>query len=137
MNATPTSGPIASSSTHHARDANSSRHSLRSSQRKATAERTEIAEKEFFSVDSVIAAVASSRERKKDLFQVVAGRAASGRGDRGQFLERSLAARATAAQQHESIADPSGIANLVNRQEHRPAGGGVRPQRGGDVAALP
>src|SRR5438270_6961813 len=51
MNETPTSGPIASSMIHHAREAMSSRHSLRRSHTKA-----------------------ELRERKKYLFEIAGGR---------------------------------------------------------------
>src|SRR3954463_6801611 len=112
MNVTPTSGPIASSSTHHARDVTSSRYSLRRSHAIALC------------------------ERKEDLFEIVTGCTAAGGGERREFLQRPLTARATAAQQDEAIADARRVANLVDRQEHRPAGGRVRTQRLRDVAAL-
>src|SRR6476661_4750020 len=70
MNVTPTSGPIASSSTHHAHDAISSRYSLRSNHRKAAA-----------------VALAPSGERKEHLFEIVAGCRAAGGGERGEFLQ--------------------------------------------------
>src|SRR5439155_10455302 len=75
MNVTPTSGPIATRSTHHDRDARSSRVSLRSNHppsrhrrfgapgRNATAEDAEIGEKDSLSC-----------ERKEHLFEIAAGR---------------------------------------------------------------
>src|SRR6185295_8467989 len=98
MNVTPTSGPIASSRTHHERDTTSSRHSFRNSHAKA-----------------------DLGEGKKDLFEIVAGRWRSGprRCQRGQLLARALSARAPAAQQHEAIADARRVRDLVDRQEHR------------------
>src|SRR5439155_10249944 len=137
MNVTPTSGPIATSSTHHDRDARSSRVSLRSNQRKATAEDAEIGEKKVFSAFSAFSAVKRSRERKEHLFEVAARRGAARGGERRQFRQRPLAASASAAQQHEAIADARGVADLVNRQEHRAPGRRVRAQRLRDLAALP
>src|SRR5262245_14296280 len=122
MNVTPTSGPIATSSTHHDRDATSSRTSLRSSHRQATAENAEPAEESFLSAFFAFSPVKPSCERKEDLFEIGAWRGASSGGERRQFLQRSLAARAPAAQQHEAIAHPRRIADLMNRQEHRAAG---------------
>src|SRR5215510_6200371 len=65
MNVTPTSGPIATSSTHHDREAISSRTSLRSSHEKATAENAERAKKKDLSPFSALSAVKPSRERKE------------------------------------------------------------------------
>src|SRR5689334_20351277 len=113
MKVTPTSGPIASSSTHHAREAISSRASLRSSQS------------------------ACLGERKEDLFEIVAGARAARRRQRGQLATGPFAARAPAAQQHEPIADAAGVPDLVNRQEHRAARRRVGWQNARDVAALP
>jgi hypothetical protein len=72
MNVTPTSGPIATSRTHHDRDATSSRASFRSNQRKATAESAEIGEKTVLSAFSAFSADKPSRERKEDLFEIAA-----------------------------------------------------------------
>jgi hypothetical protein len=88
MKETPTSGPITSNSTHQAREAISSRHSLPSRTTKdLTAEGAEPAEKIFFSALLAISAVClSSGERKEDLFQVVGGwRPAARGGERGQL----------------------------------------------------
>lgn len=71
------------------------------------------------------------RKRKEDLFQAVA----PGR-ERGELLERALAADVSAAQQHESIADPRGVGNLMNRQQQRPSRRGVAAQRAPDVSRL-
>ena len=54
-----------------------------------------------------------------------------------QLVERAFAAHASAAQQDEPIADARGVADLVDREEERPPGGGVRAQRGADLARLP
>src|SRR5262249_32610577 len=108
MNATPTSGPIASSSTHQAREATSARHSLTTSHAHAL------------------------RERKEDLLEVaVAG------GERRQLVERPLPAPAPAAQQHEATAAARGVADLMKRQDQRSAGGGVVAERLRDLARLP
>src|SRR5689334_16239996 len=125
MNVTPTSGPIAASSTHHARDEVSSRVSLRNSHRKATAELDEFAENRSLSAPSADAirlrGLCASGEGKEDLFEIVARGAAARLGRRRQLLQRSFAARAAAAQQHEPVADARGVADLVNRQEHGPS----------------
>src|SRR5439155_15809492 len=113
MNVTPTSGPIATRSTHHDRDAISSRISFRSNQRKA-----------FLA----FSAVKRARERKEDLFEIAVGRGAARGRERRQLVRRALAARSSAAQQHESIADARGVADLMNRQEHRASGRRVRAQ---------
>src|SRR2546423_2805103 len=139
MNVTPTSGPIASSSTHHAREATSSRYSFRSSQRKADAKAAKGAKKNswlFFACFALFALNDCSGERKEYFFEVVARAAAPRSGHRGELLQRAFTARAAATQQHEPIADARGVANLVNRQEHRPPSRGVRAQRLRDVAAL-
>src|SRR5262245_52282994 len=100
MNETPTSGPITRSSTHHALDATSSRHSFFRSHTKG-----------------------ELRERKKDLFQVsrvstlgLTALAVCPPGPGRQLVERPFAADATAAQQHEPIADPCGVVDLVDRE---------------------
>src|SRR6202048_1753393 len=137
MNDTPTSGPIATSSTHYAREATSSRYSFATSQRKEeTAEGDEIAEPNIRSALCACSAVPSLCERKKHLFEIVAGAAAARRSHGGQFLARAFATRAAAAQQHEAIADARRVPNLMNRQKHRPAHGGVGAQRLRHLAAL-
>src|SRR5215831_698985 len=129
MKVTPTSGPIAASSTHHARDAISSRVSLRSSHPKAIAEFAESVESPVFSARSASSAVAClSGERKEDLFQIVARIAAACRRCVGQLLERAFAAHAAAAQEHEPIADARGVTNLVDREEHRASRRRVRAE---------
>src|SRR5258708_15370016 len=111
MNDTPTSGPIATSSTHHAREATSSRYSFATNH-----DQDETAE----------GAVPSLCECKKHLFEIVARAAAAPRrGHSGQLFARAFAARAAAAQQHEAIADARRVTNLMNRQEHRPAHAGL------------
>src|SRR4051794_41185963 len=85
MNDTPTSGPIAASITHQARDTTSSRHSFATSHPNA-----------------------DLREGKKDLFEVRGRRVAL------QLRQRAFAAHAAAAQEHESIADAFGVADLMD-----------------------
>src|SRR5882672_1261861 len=99
MKVTPTSGPIASSSTHHAAEATSSRYSLAISHEKEES------------------AVPSSREGKEHLFEI-AGRGAARGGLRRELVERSLAADPAAAEQDEAIADARRVLDLMNRQEH-------------------
>src|SRR3954447_14025844 len=120
MKVTPTSGPIATSNTHHARDATSSRYSFATSHDKEeTAEGAELADKNVFSPISAFSAVPSLCERKEHLFQILRGAAAGG-GERSELVERAFAADAAAAQQHEAIAHPRRVVDLVNRQEHGP-----------------
>src|SRR5438445_5784860 len=129
MNVTPTSGPIATSRIHHDRDAISSRTSLRNNQRKATAEDAGLAERRDFSALFAFSAVKRSRERKEHLFEIAARRGAARGRERRQLVQRALAASSSAAQQHESVAHARGIADLMNRQEHRASGRRVRAQR--------
>src|SRR5262245_9372902 len=105
MNDTPTSGPIATSRIHHDRDATSSRHSFFSSQTKGAPR------------------PAALRERKKNLFED-----APPFGLRREFVERALAAHASAAEQDEPIADARRVVDLMNRQEQRAAARGVGAQ---------
>src|SRR3954469_17674248 len=125
MKVTPTSGPIATSNTHHARDAISSRYSFATSQRKEkTAEGAENAETNDRSALFAFSPVFSGSlcERKEHLFEV-ARRARTARGgERSELVERAFAADPSAAQQHEAIAHPRRVVDLMNRQEHRPAG---------------
>src|SRR5207237_10756394 len=113
MNDTPTSGPIASSITHHDFDAASSRRSLSSSHTNA-----------------------DLRERKEDLLEIRGRRRAARGGERRQLGGRPLAADAAGAQEHETVADASGVGDLVNREKERASGGGVRAERARDVARL-
>src|SRR5262245_4264013 len=134
MNVTPTSGPIAKSRTHHAREDASSRDSL--SRRNAKAAKGAKAEKgEVFFAGSAILAVFALRERKKNLFEI-RRRYAVRRRHRGQFVERPFAPYAPAAQQHEAIAHARGVRDLMNRQHQRAPRRRVRPQRPRHVAAL-
>src|SRR4051812_45829581 len=107
MKVTPTSGPIATSNTHHARDATSSRYSFATSHDKEeTAEHAETAETNVFSAIFALSPVFSgSGERKEHLFQILRRAAACG-GERSELVERAFAADAAAAQQHEAIAHP-------------------------------
>ncbi len=84
MNDTPTSGPIASSRIHQAREATSSRHSLRSSHTKAA---------------TYVSARNTSSRSPDD------AEAPRARRERRQFVDRAFAAHAAAAQQDEAIAD--------------------------------
>src|SRR4051812_4811662 len=112
MKVTPTSGPIASSSTHQAGEATSSRYSLAISHEKdETAETAELAEPKLFSAVLAVSAVPSSRERKEHLFEIAGGGAARG-GLRRQLVERALAADPAAAQQDEAIADARRVLDL-------------------------
>src|SRR5215831_3117811 len=117
MNVTPTSGPMASRNTHHARDATSSRYSLATSH-----------EKEETAVPSLC-------EGKEHLFEIAGRRAARG-CLRRELVERALAANRATAQQDEAVADTSRVLDLVNRQEHGPASGRVGAQRLRHLAAL-
>src|SRR5258706_202110 len=118
MNETPTSGPMSTSITHQARDDSSSRHSFSSSHSHAGRVRL--------------------RERKEYLFEAAAVRRGAARSGHGrQLVERAFAADASAAQQHEAIADSRGIGDLMNRQHERAAPGDLRAQRVGDFARLP
>src|SRR5258707_11274959 len=128
MKVTPTSGPIASSSTHHARDAISSRYSFTTSQRKEekTAEDAKAAETTAFSAFSALSGVFSSlREGKEHLFEI-ARRCAARCGLRRELLERAFAADRSAADQDEAIAHPRRVLDLMDREEHRPALGRIR-----------
>src|SRR5438132_12839813 len=116
MNDTPTSEPISRSNTHQARDAISSRHSLPSRTKNGfNTERAQRAEQSLVSACSAVSAFAVLRERKEDLFQIVCGaRCAASRREARELRQCALAADAAAAQQHESIADASRVANLMN-----------------------
>src|SRR5947209_16577578 len=91
--ACPTSGPSTTSNTIHARELASSRRSLSNSSRHAP----------------------TSRERKKDLLDVGVGTI----GARAELVERAFADDASVAQQHESVANPGGIVQLVDREQQR------------------
>src|SRR5436190_22189902 len=106
MNETPTSGPISASITHHAREVSRSRHSFSSSQRKAVLCKG----KEHF-LEVRLAAP-------------------------GELLDGPFAADAAAAEEHEAIADPRRVADLMNGEEERAAGRRVGAERGADVARL-
>src|SRR5262245_28410820 len=110
VNAMPTIGPAASTITHHAREARSSRHSLITSQ------------------------PAALRERKEHLGQV--STCADAARARGQLVDGALAAHASAAQQHEPIAHAGGVFDLMDGQHERPSDGGASPQRGANIARL-
>src|SRR5579859_3375526 len=103
MKETPTSGPMAMSSTHQDREASSSRASLATSQ------------------------ATGLRERKEDLFEIVAGAIGFG----GEFGDGAFAADASAAEEDEAIAEAGGVGDLVDREEQRSPASGVGPQSGG------
>src|SRR5262245_35225337 len=129
MNDTPTSGPISTSITHQAREATSSRHSLRSNHEKARLDR--LAERgkktlppneaEPTRLFAVLCGEAALGERKHDLLEIIGAFGAARRGERRQVLERALAAHPPAAQQHKPIAHARRLRDLVNREEHRAA----------------
>src|SRR5690349_12295140 len=100
MNDTPTSGPMSTSITHQERDAISSRHSLARSQRHG-----------------------DLGERKKHLLEI-GGMAPDAPGGYGrQLVVRAFAGDPAVAEEHEPIADPGGIADLMDRQNYRAAAG--------------
>src|SRR5581483_11906055 len=107
MNDTPTSGPIASSMTHHERDATSSRTSFSSSHEKA-----------------------DLRERKKGVLEGVRLRAAR------DLVQRAFAAHAPFAEQHEAIAESRGVRDLMDREKQRATGRGVQSKCAADLARL-
>src|SRR5262245_47901603 len=113
MNDTPTSGPTSTSMTHQAREASSSRHSLRRSQK-----------------------YSALREDKGDVLQIDRAVSVAASGCSRELVERAFAAHGAAAQQHEAIADASGVRHLMNRQKQCPPACRVRPQRRANVAAL-
>src|SRR3982750_2539990 len=98
MKDTPTSGPISTSITHHARDESSSRHSF-----------------------SISQANGDLRERKEDLFKRRRTPRIQGARRRmlGKPVDGAFAADAAAAQEHEAVAHARGIGNLVDREEQR------------------
>src|SRR6185503_18561208 len=72
------------------------------------------------------------RKGKEDVFQI----RGVGADARGELRQRALAADAAGAEQDKAIADARGVADLVNRQEQRAPGRGVRAERGADLARL-
>src|SRR6187551_1272773 len=106
MKETPTSGPIRTSMIHHARELISSRHSFSRSQTKGVL-----------------------GKRKKHVFQIWSAVF-------GEFLDRALAADAAAAQEDEAIAHARGVADLMDREKERAAGGGMVAESGADLAGL-
>src|SRR5947209_5624483 len=96
MNAIPTSGPIANSRTHQARDTINSRHSFRISQDNA-AFRDEL------------------RESKKNLFEsfIASGRVPRFR-QRSELRNCPLASNFSFTQQHETIAEALSVADLMD-----------------------
>src|SRR5258708_2180286 len=114
MNETPTSGPIATSSTHHAREATSSRYSFATNHDKdETAEGAELAENNVLFAFSAFSALPSLCQCQKHLFEIGAcAAAAAARGRHGgQLLARAFAPCAAAAQQYEAIADARRVPN--------------------------
>src|SRR5437773_115358 len=108
MKDTPTSGPMPRSSTHHARDTRSSRHSLSRSQSHG-----------------------GLGERKKHLFQVLRRLC-----QRGELRHGTLAAHASAGEQHEAITVARGVADLVYGEKYGAAAFDMGAKRSGDVARL-
>src|SRR5947207_14396634 len=108
MNACPTSNPVTTSNSQYARDAASSRNSFSTSHR-------------------------HSRERKKHLLEPTIGHT----GTLAQFVDRAVADDAAVAEQHQTVADPRGVVQLVDRQEERTATVAVRAQHVHHLARLP
>ena len=99
---------------HHARDAMSSRHSLRSSHEKAPLS-----------------------ERKEDLLEIAGGEACPREAaSAASSSSRALAAHPATREQDESIAHPRSVGDLVNRQHERASITRVRAQRGCRLPAL-
>src|ERR1700761_6615954 len=96
MNEMPTSGPIASSKAHQARDTTSSRHSFSSSQRNGRL-----------------------CECKEHLFEVTAWEWPATLRQPGQFRHRAFAAHAAAAQEDEAIAETRCVRDLMNGEKQR------------------
>src|SRR3954467_716732 len=113
MKAKPTRGPIATSSTHHAREAINSRHS--------------------FSRSHLHALLC---ERKKDLFERGC-RGALRTSECGQFVERALSAYFSGTQKDKAIADAGGVRDLVDREEQGAARVRMRAQNGRNLSRLP
>src|SRR5437016_965491 len=112
MKDTPTSGPMPRSSTHHARDTRSSRHSLSTSHRTGQANR-----------------LPHLGERKEHLFQIFRRLC-----QRGELRHGTLTAHTAAGEQHEAIAVAGSVADLVDGEEDRASEIGVGTKRSGDVA---
>src|SRR6185503_5156314 len=109
MNDTPTSGPIRASITHQARDASSSRHS--------------------FSINQANGAL---RKLKENFFKTRRMRGRR-RDSSTEFLDGTFADHAAAAQEDETIADASRVADLMNRKKQRASRRGMVAERGADL----
>src|ERR1043166_4194194 len=122
MKETPTSGPMAKSSTHHARDTTSSRKSLLRSQTVPQA---------FLPVFLVRRNTGKNacptvlRERKEHLFETCVRVSPS---QRFKLLQRSFAADASAAAIVSCCSAAGRIADLVDREKQRPPASRMRAQ---------
>jgi hypothetical protein len=79
----------------------------------------------------------ASPERKEDVLQrasLVDRRLGHARSE---LVERALAADQSIAQEHEPVADPRGVADLMDRQEQRPPGGCHLAKQSGHFTRLP
>src|SRR5580704_17471344 len=111
MKDTPTNGPIKISKTHQALDATSSRHSL-----------------------SISHVSGDLGERKKHLFQSLVGlRVIPLRSQARKVCDGAFSAHSPATQQNEPVAESSGIADLMDGQEHGSALGRLCSQYFCDV----
>src|SRR2546427_2802425 len=125
MKEMPTSGPMTSSISHQDRDTTSSRRSLSTSHPQGPRLRAP----RF--------GTAGLCEGKEDLFEIVAGIRSPRGGERRELRQRAFAADASAAQQHETVADPRRVGDLMDREQQRTAVRGMRAQRRGGFARLP
>src|SRR4029078_9566105 len=103
MHDTPISGPITSSMTHQARDASSSRHSLRSSQTNGPPTRRR----------------RKLRPRKNEIL--------------GKLCDLADVADPAGAEQHEAIADAERVVDLVDGEKERPSRRSVTADAGGGL----
>src|SRR4051812_6281897 len=114
MKQMPTRGPIASSSAHHDLERTSCLHSLASSQMNGRL-----------------------GEGKEDLFQIVVRpRWPARQSERLEILERALATHTAAAEEHEAVAQPRGVADLVDREKQRAPARGMALKDGCHVPRL-
>src|SRR5258705_13176530 len=112
MKDTPTSGPIVTSKTHHARETMSSRHSLSRSHKNG-----------------------DLGERKKHLFKILKWTRGTVRcGQHGEFRNGAFATHATVTEQHEPVAQACRLADLMNGEEQRASACRVRSEGSRDVA---
>src|SRR5690348_12525327 len=75
---------------------------------------------------------AASGERKKDLFDVSLGQPSAF----AQLVECPLAHDASVAQQHQAVAHPRCVVQLVDRKQQRSSGGREMPDQGNCLTSL-